>query len=141
MKKIRAETLVESLISMFFITLAIIPISNLFLKTFKINTKVDNLNFQNIEISNMIELLKNKKYGEMLNFNGQYEISSIDEFYNKFSIEPKYQILKNLDFSKNKIIVKIEKTDGFYFNEKGEKEYIFKITFGKIKDYYFPNFL
>ena len=117
MKKDKGETLVESLISMFFVTLAIVPLSNLFLKTLKINTKIDNVNTQNIEISNT------------------------NDFYNKFLIERKYQILKNIDFTKNKIQIKIEKTDGFYLNEKGEKEYIFKIIANKMNDYYFPNFL
>ena len=132
MKKDKGETLVESLISMFFVTLAIVPLSNLFLKTLKINTKIDNVNTQNIEI---------KKYEEMNNFSGKYEIADTNDFYNKFLIEKKYQILKNIDFTKNKIQIKIEKTDGFYLNEKGEKEYIFKIIANKMNDYYFPNFL
>jgi hypothetical protein len=113
----------------------------LFLKTLKMNTKIDNVNLQNIEISNMIELIKVKKYEEMNNFSEKYEIASTDDFYNKFLIEKKYQILKNIDFTKNKIQIKIEKTDGFYLNEKGEKEYIFKIIANKMNDYYFPNFL
>ncbi len=141
MRKDKGETLVESLISMFFVTLAIVPLSNLFLKTLKINTKIDNINTQNIEISNMIELIKDKKYEEVNNFSGKYEISNTNDFYNKFLIEKKYQILKNIDFTKNKIQIKIEKTDGFYLNEKGEKEYIFKIIANKMNDYYFPNFL
>jgi len=77
MKKNRGETLIESLISMFFVTVAIIPVSNLFLKTFQTDVKVDDLNKKNVSIENMIEIIKGKKYEEILNFSGKYEISKI----------------------------------------------------------------
>ena len=53
MVKNRGETLIESLISMFFVTVAIIPIANLFLKTFQTDVKVDDLNKKNVNIENM----------------------------------------------------------------------------------------
>ena len=105
MVKNRGETLIESLISMFFITVAIIPIANLFLKTFQTDVKVDDLNKKNVNIENMIEIIKAKKYEEILNFNGKCEISEVDDFYNRFAVEKKYQILKNIDFTKINIFV------------------------------------
>lgn len=148
MGKNRGETLIESLISMFFVTVAIIPISNLFLKTFQADVKVDDLNKKNINIENMIEIIKAKKYEEILNFSGKYEISKVDDFYNRFAIEKKYQVLKNLEqrqnkngkFQENKINVEIKRTDGYFVNEYGNKEYIFEINIDKVKDYYFPDF-
>ena len=148
MGKNRGETLIESLISMFFVTVAIIPISNLFLKTFQADVKVDDLNKKNINVENMIEIIKSKKYEEMLNFSGKYEISKVDDFYNRFAIEKKYQVLKNLEqrqnkngkFQENKINVEIKRTDGYFVNEYGNKEYIFEINIDKVKDYYFPDF-
>lgn len=148
MKKNRGETLIESLISMFFVTVAIIPVSNLFLKTFQTDVKVDDLNKKNVSIENMIEIIKGKKYKEILNFSGKYEISKVDDFYNRFAVEKKYQILKNFEQRKDKkgkiqedkINVEIKRTDGYFVNETGEREYIFEINVDKIKDYYFPDF-
>ena len=134
MKKNRGETLIESLISMFFVTVAIIPVSNLFLKTFQTDVKVDDLNKKNVSIENMIEIIKGKKYEEILNFSGKYEISKVDDFYNRFAVEKKYQILKNFEQRKDKkgkiqedkINVEIKRTDGYFVNETGEREYIFE---------------
>ena len=147
MRKNRGETLIESLISMFFVTVIIVPVANLFLHTFKTDIKVDNLNEKNVNIENMAEILKAKKYDEIVNFIGKYEISKVDDFYNRFAIEKKYQFLKKLEqkldkkgkFQEDKINLEIKKADGYFMNEFGQKEYIFEINIDKIKDYYFPN--
>ena len=147
MRRNRGETLIESLISMFFVTVIIVPVANLFLQTFKTDIKVDNLNEKNVNIENMVEILKAKKYDEIVNFIGKYEISKVDDFYNRFAIEKKYQFLKKLEqkrdkrgkFQEDKINLEIKRTDGYFMNEFGQKEYIFEINIDKIKDYYFPN--
>ena len=147
MRKNRGETLIESLISMFFVTVIIVPVANLFLQTFKTDIKVDNLNEKNVNIENMAEILKAKKYNEIVNFIGKYEISKVDDFYNKFAIEKKYQVLKKLEqkrdkrgkFQEDKINLEIKRAEGYFVNELGQKEYIFEINIDKIKDYYFPN--
>ena len=147
MRRNRGETLIESLISMFFVTAIIVPFANLFLQTFKTDIKVDNLNEKNVNIENMAEILKAKKYNEIVNFIGKYEISKVEDFYNRFGIEKKYQFLKKLEqkpdkrgkFQEDKINLEIKKADGYFMNEFGQKEYIFEINIDKIKDYYFPN--
>ena len=147
MRRNNGETLIESLISMFFVTVIIVPVANLFLQTFKTDIKVDNLNEKNVNIENMAEILKAKKYNEIVNFIGKYEISKVDDFYNRFAIEKKYQFLKKLEqkldkkgkFQEDKINLEIKKADGYFMNEFGQKEYIFEINIDKIKDYYFPN--
>ena len=147
MRKNRGETLIESLISMFFVTVIIVPVANLFLQTFKTDIKVDNLNEKNVNIENMAEILKAKKYNEIVNFIGKYEISKVDDFYNRFAVEKKYQVLKHLEqkrdkkgkFQEDKINLEIKRTEGYFVNELGQKEYIFEINIDKIKDYYFPN--
>ena len=148
MRRNRGETLIESLISMFFVTVIIVPVANLFLQTFKTDIKVDNLNEKNVNIENMAEILKAKKYNEIVNFIGKYEISKVDDFYNRFAIEKKYQFLKKLEqkpdkkgkFQEDKINLEIKKADGYFMNEFGQKEYIFEINIDKIKDYYFPRY-
>jgi len=147
MKKNSGETLVESLISMFFVTVAIVPISNLFLKTFRTDVRVDDLNVRSVNIENMIEILKAKKYNEILNFIGKHEILKVEDFYNKFSVEKNYQILKKLEqrqdkkgkIENDKVNIEIKRTEGYFVNELGAKEYIFEINVDKIKDYYFPD--
>ena len=147
MRRNKGETLIESLISMFFVTVIIVPVANLFLQTFKTDIKVDNLNEKNVNIENMAEILKTKKYNEIVNFIGKYEISKVEDFYNRFAIEKKYQFLKKLEqkrdkrgkFQEDKINLEIKKADGYFMNEFGQKEYIFEINIDKIKDYYFPN--
>lgn len=147
MRRNRGETLIESLISMFFVTVIIVPVANLFLQTFKTDIKVDNLNEKNVSIENMAEILKAKKYNEIVNFIGKYKISKVEDFYNRFAIEKKYQVLKKLEqkldkkgkFQEDKINVEIKRTDGYFVNEFGQKEYIFEINIDKIRDYYFPN--
>ena len=147
MRRNSGETLIESLISMFFVTVIIVPVANLFLQTFKTDIKVDNLNEKNVNIEKMAEILKAKKYNEIVNFIGKYEISKVDDFYNRFAIEKKYQFLKKLEqkldkkgkFQEDKINLEIKKADGYFINEFGQKEYIFEINIDKIKDYYFPN--
>ena len=147
MRRNRGETLIESLISMFFVTVIIVPVANLFLQTFKTDIKVDNLNEKNVNIENMAEILKAKKYNEIVNFIGKYEISKVEDFYNRFAVEKKYQVLKNLKqkrdkkgkIQEDKINVEIKRTDGYFVKEIGQKEYIFEINIDKIKDYYFPN--
>ena len=147
MRKNSGETLIESLISMFFVTVIIVPVANLFLQTFKTDIKVDNLNEKNVNIENMAEILKAKKYNEIVNFIGKYEISKVEDFYNRFAIEKKYQFLKKLEQKRDKkgksqedkINVEIKRTEGYFVNELGQKEYIFEINIDKIRDYYFPN--
>jgi hypothetical protein len=147
MRKNSGETLVESLISMFFVTVAIVPISNLFLKTFRTDVRVDDLNVRSVNIENMIEILKAKKYNEILNFIGKHEILKVEDFYNKFSVEKNYQILKKLEqrqdkkgkIENDKVNIEIKRTEGYFVNELGAKEYIFEINVDKIKDYYFPD--
>jgi hypothetical protein len=147
MRRNSGETLIESLISMFFVTVIIVPVANLFLQTFKTDVKVDNLNEKNVNIENMAEILKAKKYNEIVNFIGKYEISKVEDFYNRFAVEKKYQVLKNLEqkwdkkgkFQEDKINVEIKRTEGYFVNELGQKEYIFEINIDKIRDYYFPN--
>ena len=139
MKKNSGETLVESLISIFFVTVAIVPISNLFLKTFRTDVKVDDLNVRSVNIENMIEILKAKKYNEILNFIGKHEILKVEDFYNKFSIEEKYRVLNEKSVDSKSKEIEIRRTEDYYINERGDKDYIFEIIVENVKGYYFPN--
>ena len=105
MKK-RGETLVESLLSMFFIVVILVPVSNIFLKSYKIDKKLNSINIDNEIKNNMIELIKTKNNVEIMRLIGEYEVNNIGDFYNKFFIENRYRIIKNDLYKKVKITIK-----------------------------------
>ena len=135
--KNKGETLVESLLSIFFAVIVLTPVSNLILKTFRIDSKIDRKNIFNMEAENMSEILKTKDYAFLYSHIGKYVIQDKNDFYSKFAIEGKYQILKESVNGKSRNL-EIKATENYYLNEKGEKEYILEIIIDGKKDYYFP---
>ena len=135
--KNKGETLVESLLSIFFAVIVLTPVSNLILKTFRIDSKIDRKNIFNMETENMSEILKTKGYAFLYSHIGKYAIQNKNDFYSKFSIEGKYQMLKESITEKSRNL-EIKATENYYLNEKGEKEYILEIIIDGKKDYYFP---
>lgn len=138
-RKNKGESLVESLISMFFIITVLVPVSDIFLKTFKISIKADKKNYINSENRNMIEIFKTKKYDEILYLTGKYTIKDLTDFYNKFSIEEKYRVLNEKSVDSKSKEIEIRRTEDYYINEIGDKDYIFEIIVENVKGYYFPN--
>ena len=137
MGKNSGEMLIESLLSMFFIVSVLFPMANIFLKTFRVNVKSDDEKKSNLQSENMLELLRSVDYLRIFNFQGQYDIKGMQEFYSRFMIDDTYRILGNDLFETNKK-VKVSSTEYYYVNENNEKEYIFEIEVDGIKRYYFP---
>ena len=135
--KNKGETLVESLLSIFFAVIVLTPVSNLILKTFRTDSKIDRKNIFNMETENMSEILKTKDYAFLYSHIGKYAIQNKNDFYSKFAIEGKYQMLKESITEKSRNL-EIKATENYYLNEKGEKEYILEIIIDGEKDYYFP---
>ena len=135
--KNKGETLVESLLSIFFVAVVLTPVSNLILKTFRTDSKIDRNNIFNMEAENMSEILKTKDYAFLYSHIGKYVIQNKNDFYSKFAIEGKYQMLQDTVASAKREL-EIKATENYYLNEKGEKEYILEITIDGKKDYYFP---
>lgn len=137
--KNKGESLIESLISMFFIMTVLVPVSDIFLKTFKISVKADKKNYINSENRNMIEIFKTKKYDEILSLTGKYTVKDLADFYNKFSIEEKYRVLNEKSVDSKSKEIEIRRMEDYYINERGDKDYIFEIIVENVKGYYFPN--
>ena len=135
--KNKGETLVESLLSIFFAVIVLTPVSNLILKTFRTDSKIDRKNIFNMEAENMSEILKTKDYVFLYSRIGKHVIQNKNDFYSKFAIEGKYQMLKESITEKSRSL-EIKATENYYLNEKGEKEYILEIIIDGKKDYYFP---
>ena len=135
--KNKGETLVESLLSIFFVAVVLPPVSNLILKTFRTDSKIDRKNIFNMETENISEILKTKDYAFLYSHIGKYVIQNKNDFYSKFAIEGKYHILKDTA-TVAKSELEIKATENYYLNEKGEKEHILEITIDRKKDYYFP---
>ena len=135
--KNKGETLIESLLSIFFVAVVLTPVSNLILKTFRTDSKIDRKNIFNTETENISEILKTKDYAFLYSRIGKYVIQNKNDFYSKFAIEGKYQMLQDTVASAKREL-EIKATENYYLNEKGEKEYILEITIDGKKDYYFP---
>ena len=135
--KNKGETLVESLLSIFFVAVVLTPVSNLILKTFRTDSKIDRKNIFNTETENISEILKTKDYAFLYSRIGKYVIQNKNDFYSKFAIEGKYQILQDA-VALGIRELEIKATENYYLNEKGEKEYILEIIIDGKKDYYFP---
>lgn len=135
--KNKGETLVESLLSIFFVAVVLTPVSNLILKTFRTDSKIDRKNIFNMETENISEILKTKDYAFLYSRIGKYVIQNKNDFYSKFAIEGKYQMLQDTVASAKREL-EIKATENYYLNEKGEKEYILEIIIDRKKDYYFP---
>ena len=135
--KNKGETLIESLLSIFFVAVVLTPVSNLILKTFRTDSKIDRKNIFNMETENISEILKTKDYAFLYSHIGKYVIQNKNDFYSKFAIEGKYQILKDTA-TVGKRELEIKATENYYLNEKGEKEHTLEITIDRKKDYYFP---
>ena len=90
-----------------------------------------------MEAENMSEILKTKDYAFLYSRIGKYIIQNKNDFYSKFAIEGKYQILKESVTGKSRNL-EIKAMENYYLNEKGEKEYILEIIIDGKKDYYFP---
>ena len=54
-----------------------------------------------------------------------------------FGYKPSSSSVTNLE--NDKVNIEIKRTEGYFVNELGAKEYIFEINVDKIKDYYFPD--
>ena len=117
MDKKRVESLIESLLSIFFVTTIIIPTSNILTKMTSVNYKVNNEKEKQISKRNLLEKLKSISYAEIEKLEGTQTIDSMDvavirqEFY--------YQ-----KYEKGVVI----------------KKYIFKIVVDGIEDYYIPSY-
>ena len=90
-----------------------------------------------MEAENMSEILKTKDYAFLYSRIGKHAIQNKNDFYSKFAIEGKYQMLKESVTGKSRNL-EIKATENYYLNEKGEKEYILEIIIDGKKDYYFP---
>ena len=131
----KGETLIESLISMFFITIILLPISNLLLSTYKIDLKINNLYIEKINKKNLIEILKSKKNEELIFLVGEYHVKKVDEFYSKFKIDPKFHLLKE-DFENN-IKIKIIKNEEKYEENTIDDKWKIKIFVDEIEEIIF----
>lgn len=112
MKKKKGETLIESLLSMFFVVCVLVPVSNIFFRTNEINKKIDKQSTIILENENIVELLTSKKYREFKKIEGVHIVKNMDEFCNIFLLNKKIKdkiFEKKLSEKKEIEIIKKEK--------------------------------
>ncbi len=135
--KNRAETLIESLISIGLITIIIIPTLNVLSKSIEANYKINKNTDINIQKQNIIEIIKSLNYENIKNKEGNYKISNIEGLYSLLSVPNEY---KQMDIKiENEMSLDIIKTNNYYINNN-QNYYIYKIKLDKLEDYYLPHF-
>lgn len=120
----KGETLIEGLISMFIVSLVLVPLSTVLTNTVKTNMKIDEKINSEQMVKNMFEIIKTK---ELESFLGEYNIKDVHDFYNNFNIDDKYKILSEKNIIKN-LKISVEKIN------KGKKENFIKIKIDKIEE-------
>ena len=137
--------LVEILISMSIFSVLVFVIS-VFLKRIVIVEKAKKNNQKMYEkmYFSMDKIVLDIKNRDIRKFS--YEKENNDIFIRENLIVFKLnEIFYKIEYEKGKtqeekINVEIKRTDEYFINESGKKEYIFEIKVDKIKDYYFPDF-
>ncbi len=127
--KNKGELLIESLVSLFIISIVLIPISKNICNSYryikKINMKIDS-NMNNI---NLLEYLKSMEYEKLILFEGNKKYENIGEIIRDFEINNSYFF-----DSKNSIEICIKKIE--YLNEI--EKWILSIRVGEYEEKYIP---
>lgn len=127
--------LIENLIALLYITVILLPFTNLLIKVFKTNTLIEQKESENIALENILEYLENLEYDIIKNKKGVFHFNSLKEFSDFFQINP-FKIINNKNFSIN---IKIQKTSYFYLNKNYEKLFIYKIETNNKHVYLLPD--
>lgn len=127
----KAETLLESLISLFILSMVIIPVINSTTYARKVNYKISNDMYFNENIKNILEDIKALDYEKIEVMQGEYIFDDIENLCLAFSLDSKYY-----HKIEGKIKVKIEKS--IYYYNFNKKEYIFNISVNDYEEIYIP---
>lgn len=124
----RAELLVESVISIFILTMCLIPISSSINSSIKIDKKIFEKTIFNNNCKNALNEMLAFDYDKIINFEIQKNFLNIKELIEYFDLTEIYykEIEGNLE-------VQIRKT-GYFLGDKN----IYYIKVGEYEEYYIP---
>ena len=128
----KGEMLIESLISLMFISILLIPVSNSIRYLSKTNNNIDKKVINRINRLNLVEELKSLDYEKIKKISGKHNFSNIQDAINTFKLDSSHYILSD----NNSYDILIRKTK--YYYEINSKEYIYYLEVNKYEDYYIP---
>ena len=128
----KGEMLIESLISLMFISILLIPVSNSIRYLSKTNNNIDKKVINRINRLNLVEELKSLDYEKIKKISGKHNFSNIQDIINTFKLDSSHYIL----IDNNSYDILIRKTK--YYYEINSKEYIYYLEVNKYEDYYIP---
>lgn len=127
--------LIENLIALMYITIVLLPFTNILIKVLKTNTLIEQKENEDVTLENILEYMENLKYNIIKKKTGNFRFNSLEEFFEFFQINSS-RINNDKNFSIN---IKIQKTDYFYLNKNYEKLFIYKIEAGNNFLYHLPD--
>lgn len=125
------EMLIESILTLYFISVILFPMTSLLQFNVKNNNKINEIYYEKINSLNMIEDIKSFSYEKIENLsNKKNTTGNIQTIISHFRLDSNDYYLK----TKNNYNISISKTKYYYIDEK----YIFYIKVNQYEDYYIP---
>ena len=134
-EKKKGSILIENLLALLYISIVLVPISNVYIKLFKTNVSIEKKENEVIIYSNVVEYIENMEYKKLKGKTGSQNFNSLNDFFHFYQIENSKIIEnKNTDIS-----ISIDATNNYYLNSKLQKLYILKLKINNKEYYYFPD--
>ena len=134
-KKKKGSILIENLLALLYVSIVLVPFSNMYIKLFKTNMNIEKEEESSILCDNIFEYLENLKYTKIKGKNGFQKFNNLNDFFHFYQIENSKIIEnKNTDLS-----ISIDTTNSYYLNSKLQKLYILKLKINNKEYYYFPD--
>lgn len=134
-KNKKGSILIENLLALLYISIVLIPISNMYIKLFKTNISIEKKENESVILDNIIEYLENLEYKKLKEKNGSQNFNNLNDFFHFFQIENS-KIIENREINLN---LNIETTNYYYLNNQHQKLYILKLKLNNREYYYFPS--
>ena len=134
-EKKKGSILIENLLALLYISIVLVPISNVYIKFFKTNISIEKKENEVIIYSNVVEYIENMEYKKLKGKTGSQNFNSLNDFFHFYQIEGSKTIEnKHIDLNLN-----IETTNYYYLNNQHQKLYILKLKINNKEYYYFPS--
>ena len=134
-KKKKGSILIENLLALLYVSIVLVPFSNMYIKLFKTNMNIEKEEESSIICDNISEYLENLKYTKIKEKNGFQKFNNLDDFFQFYQIENS-KIIENKNTD---LIISIDTTNSYYLNSKLQKLNILKLKINNKEYYYFPD--
>ena len=88
-KKKKGSILIENLLALLYVSIVLVPFSNMYIKLFKTNMNIEKEEESSIICDNIFEYLENLKYTKIKEKNGFQKFNNLNDFFHFYQIENK----------------------------------------------------